>query len=501
MTDTSTKKSYISTIQPISQPSIFDNFQINHQSTISTREYPNNFIHHQNSTQLSDKNLIEKHITPNYSSNKIIENGFINVPLGDPTPNKLTSQYITQGNPMNDEYQFITETRKVLPDKILLENLDDINEISPAIAMTDSELAYYHIVIHILQSHKKLTTEDIQYAANYIISFYSHNYDTTNFISNHTADDFYWGSVDNLEGYNIKSSRSNVELMSSERNDINMCGNNNILNIKNLIHSNQTSVGLDDQQLIMFLVYADQKGIAKFALIFNEELDEAIKNKDTISLKKLLLGPKEMFIELYDNPYLSYEDREFIIRLISREMFAMTLTFESIKKNILDEFSLDYYQLNSFEIDENLNKEIYNNSAGLHGNLEFLNTTHDFCKTTKSQGICGKIGNFAAQCYDKVCIQDAEILEDDKVRAEMSKYEKPSDSVFTIDKSYTASTPQVYCFNTLDLIKIMTENTPFNPKSNEPFSEYALNLITQRFRKEIAMYKRFKEIKTSKNIS
>lgn len=288
-----------------------------------------------------------------------------------------------------------------------------VTEISPAIAMTDSELAYFHLVKFILRSHDKLTQGDIAYAANYISSFYAHSFDIL-------------------------------------QTDPNVPG---ILN---------------DEQLIMFLVYADRRGICKFALTFNEEVDFVIKNRDAVSLKKILLGPKEMFIELYDNTFLSTNDRDFIIRLIAREMFATNLTLESLKNKMID-----------------------------------LETIGDTCKLESLTIHADKKDNemavvsVATKCYEEVCIQDAKILEDDVARATMSKYEKTSDSVYTVDKPATSSTPQVYCFNTLDLIAAVIEDIPMNPKTNEPFSEYSLKVINQRFHKEISMYRRYVQLKST----
>lgn len=298
---------------------------------------------------------------------------------------------------------------------IPVEEVAPIADISPAIAMTDTELACFHAVRYILRSHKRLTDDDIQYASNYISSFYSHSRDELEINPN----------ADNL---------------------------------------------LNSEQLVMFLVYIDQRGISKFALVFNEELDASIKAKDTVSIKKLLLGPKEMFIELYDNPYLSNEDREFISRLISRERFAVSLALILLAKKIL----------NLETIDDKCASESMSVEAERNGDA--VNMTI-----------------LATKCYDEVCIQDARILEDDTARAEMSKREKPADTVFTVDKPASSPTPQAYCFETIELIAAMTEETPINPKSKEPFSIYALKIIRQRFHKEIAMYRRYKEIKAIKS--
>ncbi len=282
----------------------------------------------------------------------------------------------------------------------------DKSEISPVTALIDNELTYFHIIKHILQSHKNLTDSDIQYGSNYITSFYSHS-----------------GS------------------------------------------STKTNHILDNEQLNMILVYADQKGIGKYALLFNEKLDYSIKTRNTTLLKSILLGPKEIFVELYDNPYLSDDDREFTIRLISREMFALTMSLELVKNKLLNFEPNICHSINVYEETRN-------------------GTTNMAILTTK--------------CYDEVCIQDAKILADDSVRAIMSQYEKPPDSVYTIDKSTHEDLPKVYCFNTIELLSYITETVPINPHTNAPFSEYSLKIIHQRFNKEIAMYRRYKEITLGK---
>jgi hypothetical protein len=286
------------------------------------------------------------------------------------------------------------------------QNIKSTNEMSPAIAIIDDELACFYAVRYILRSHEHLTDDDTQYAANYISSFYAYNNE--------------W--------------RVNQNEFSRE-------------------------------QLAMFLVYADRKGICKFALIFNEELDASIKNRDNTGLQRMLLGPKEMFIELYDNTFLESGDREFIIRLISREIFSFTMAFDLIKKQVL----------NLETIDDRCHSESFVTVADKkHGLIHMTSLT--------------------SKCYDEVCVQDARILEDDPARAAMSKYEKTPSSVYTIDKPATTTTPQVYCFSTLDLIAAVTEEVPINPKSNEHFSDYTLKLIHQRFRKEIAMYQCYKQL-------
>lgn len=286
-----------------------------------------------------------------------------------------------------------------------------INNLNSSIAVTDGELAYFHATKYVLNSHKNLTEKDIEYVANYMGSFYDHS----------------------------------IRKLEKDPNADNI---------------------LTDDQFILFLVYSDKHGIGKFALTFNEELDKAIINKNSTELRKIIVGPKEMFVELYDNTFLTDEDKEFIIRLLSREMYAAMMVFNLIKQKLMNLEDVNYQcTRESFEIDS-------------FKTVDGINVT-----------------SMATQCYDEVCIQDAKILADDLVRAEMSKYEKISEYIYTVDKPSTMQTPQVYCFDTLDLLNAVTKNIPINPKTNEQFSDAALRMINQRFRKEIAMYKRYKQHK------
>lgn len=289
--------------------------------------------------------------------------------------------------------------------------LQNVGNISQAVAVEDSELAAFHAVRFILRKHKLLNEEDIRYAANFISSYYAHT---------------------NTPSPQVQS----------------------------------PSEILTEDQLSLFLVYADQTGISKFALIFNEELDTAIKTRNGAGLKSLLLGGEEMFVELYDNPFLSAEDRDFISRLIARELFATKLALSMLRRKLLN-----------FEaIDDTCASETFS--------LQAQNVNRQV-----------RVTALAAKCYDQVCIQDARILEDDQARANMSKYEKPPESVYTVDRPDDEESPQVYCFDTLELIDAVTDEEPINPRTGRPFSIYSLQMINSRFNKEINMYRRYRQLK------
>jgi len=266
--------------------------------------------------------------------------------------------------------------------------------MSFAKALSDNELACFHILKYSLSTHKNLSDKEIIRTSNYICSFY--------------------------------------------------------------INKN-----ISFDSLIQFFTYSDQTGVCKFALSFNEKLKNSIKSKDYSLLKKLVLGPKDMFIELYDNNYLSPTDRDFLIRLVSREMVAYESLFDKVKNKIINVEDIKHK---------------------CSSNTSYFELTHQKNKNT--------MFSLTSNCYDEICIQDSKNLNDDQVLSIMSKYEKPPSSFYTVDKSSKTQTPQVYCFDTLELISSL----PINPKTGEKFSKHTFNIIHQRFSKEINMYKRYREL-------
>lgn len=279
-----------------------------------------------------------------------------------------------------------------------------------ATTLSPSELACFHLVRHVLRTHPELTDTQITWGANYICSFYAYSQEA-------------------------------------------------------LVLAPGPGARLTSEQLIQFLVYADQTGISRFALILNLALDQFLQNQNQTELNQLLLGPKEMFIELYNNPFLEEADQDYLIRLLSRETFTMTLLFERVKNGIINLEAID---------DRCLIQE------------------YEASLVPTETGI--QVTTLATRCYDEVCLKDAQILSDDPARAIMSQHEKVPESVYTVDKSPNQATPQVFCFKTMELIAAVTNPVLINPKTGAPFSDYALQLINQRFRKEIAMYQRYKQI-------
>ena len=263
-------------------------------------------------------------------------------------------------------------------------------------SITDEEVTCFHMVKHVMKFHKQLSPEDVKFASNYICSFYNYT--------------------------------------------------------KSLSKS-----PFDEEKLLLFLTYANQKGVCKFALTYNSSLDRAIKSRNKTELKNLLTGLSEYsFVELYDNPFLSEADKKAIERLLVREFFSTKLTLSLVKEKV---FNADL-------IDDNCNEVSYEEERDESGNLVSL----------------------SKECYETVCIQDSKVLGCSQIDGCLIKHDRLPSKVYTVD----GTEPQVYCFDTLELIDAVTNKTPSNPITGQPFTQYALKLIDRRFHKEIALYRRYK---------
>jgi hypothetical protein len=220
--------------------------------------------------------------------------------------------------------------------------------------------------------------------------------------------------------------------------------------------------GVELKKLFLFLVYSDVTGICKYAITFNEQLDYAIKHHDKKYLIELLLGPNEMFIEYYYNDELTEEEKDYIIQLLTRELFSMAAMLDYIKENIIDLDNIDLFE------------ESYSEYVAQDGTIQ--------------------LGTIANKCYNEICIQDASYKKDDNVYAIMQLHSRPAESMYAADHQ------KVYCFDTFELLEAVTEEYPINPKTKKPFSDLALRLIYERLHKEIAMYNVYLDNKDNNDI-
>lgn len=266
--------------------------------------------------------------------------------------------------------------------------------------VTDEEVSCFHIINHVMKSHKQLSQDDIRFASNYICSLY------------------YYSNKFNPNPF-------------------------------------------DEEKLLLFLTYTYQRGMCKFALSYNTNLDNIITTRDKARLKKLLLGLSEnVFVELYDNPFLSEENKQSIERLVAKEFYTNKLILNSIREKLI--------------------------------NAELIDDSCSSLSVTAKQNESGHLVGLAKQCYENVCIQDSKISGCSEVDSILSKHNCSPNEVYTVD-GIGSGEPMIYCFDTLKLLDIITDKTPINPMTKRSFSSYALKLINRRFHKEISMYRRYKQ--------
>lgn len=198
------------------------------------------------------------------------------------------------------------------------------------------------------------------------------------------------------------------------------------------------SFGLTQEKLLLLLTLSNQLNICKFALAFNERLIHHIKSRNDDSLVDFIENIHYgYFVEIFDNPYLEDCDKSLLIKLIDIE-------YKSISA-IYNEFSL--------------------------------------CE--------GLTCNFYDRCYNDICINECVTSGCSAIEGILVQANKIVDTVYIIDKSSESSTPEIFCFDLLSLCFIMNEDNPVNPKTDDFFHEFSLNCIQNRFRKEIAMVRRF----------
>lgn len=177
------------------------------------------------------------------------------------------------------------------------------------------------------------------------------------------------------------------------------------------------------KNLAFFLLYSS----CDFALTFNYMLDYSISNKNFCYLNNLFFCDKGIFVEVFDNYYLTSDHKnQLIIFLVSK---------------------LSYYlsQLMGVESDERL--EARDNLL----QYEILNQ----CRSTAIFNSCS--------FPDNVYIPDID----------------PSSQIFNI-----------YMFKPIDIVKSYLSDQ-INPYTKSKFSAYTIKAIELRFQKEIAMFKRF----------
>lgn len=183
----------------------------------------------------------------------------------------------------------------------------------------------------------------------------------------------------------------------------------------------------------------------RFALIFNHDLDNALKLQDGKLLVKLLTGDNFLF-EVYDSE-LTKEERAVVERMIAKETIAIQNALKEAGKLI---------------------------SKG-----NFASTDHLIpCNLEEKEG------TLYSQCYKGVCLKEenSDVMNGDT--------QIPS-TIYTVDQVEGERLTNTFCFEFMDLIEGLSMTPPTNPTTKQPFSPLALSLLLPRYGKEVKMYKRY----------
>lgn len=201
--------------------------------------------------------------------------------------------------------------------------------------------------------------------------------------------------------------------------------------------------------LFIFLTLSNQSSIGRFALTFNSQLRHLIHSRNDLLLATFLQSLSfNSFVELFDNPFLYLSDKELLIDLLDLDHQSIISVYQTIRNQ--------YESQHGNGVDDD----------------EFKAETFNVC-------------------YNNICINKTISSGLSGIDGILYQANKCSQYVYIVDKSLSSSTPEIFCFDILDLCLIMTQENPINPHTNDPFSNYSIHTVKNRFRKEIALCLRF----------
>lgn len=196
----------------------------------------------------------------------------------------------------------------------------------------------------------------------------------------------------------------------------------------------------DENKLLLFLTYTNKEGICRFALTYNKKLDALIRERNKTGILNFLSDISEKyFVELYDNPSLSEDDRLTIERKAAIEYVGHKLLLDTILQKLKE--------------------------------CELVSTGS---QTTNS---CLTVVSLARDCQDNVCVEDAKQAGCSETDALFLKHDKCPQRVYTAEG----------VFETEPLLKQLATG-------QTTLSSGVRSALEKKFRKELAMYKRHLQV-------
>lgn len=193
----------------------------------------------------------------------------------------------------------------------------------------------------------------------------------------------------------------------------------------------------NDQLATVLLMVCHGLNTGRFALSYNQDLDNALRLRDGNLVRKLFNG-ENYLVEIYDNPRLTDEERGVITAMVERELASL--------------------QAGLVRAEQQLRSGNFKSKIAPCGDTE---------------GAC-----LYRQCYRKESPFMTSSL---------------PETIYTVDKAPGAVTPTVYVFDYMELIRGLSMQPPTNPRTGVAFYDLALSLTLPRFEKEIKLYQRYLE--------
>lgn len=230
----------------------------------------------------------------------------------------------------------------------------------------------------------------------------------------------------------------------------------------------QLRPSITNEQFALIILYlAKDTYTGKFALSFNQDMDVAVKRRDPELIKLLLYGPVEMFVELYDNPELNEKEVVHIKRMFNREYNALLSALE-------------------------------NGAQQSNQDIDYLIPCKDK-ETVFARKMMGKESSLTLyrRCYGEVCLAEVESQgHASRIDAELLQADQIARKIYAPDVAPGKHIPSIYCFETDELIPLLSQASPINPYTGYEFSDFSLGILHRKFSKEIKMYKRYLQQKS-----
>lgn len=222
---------------------------------------------------------------------------------------------------------------------------------------------------------------------------------------------------------------------------------------------------ISDDAVALFVIHASknlQTGRSSFT--FNTALDSLL-GRTGVSIEefKRFLDQRERFPELYDNPYLSEDEKKEIQRTMDREYRTVKTLLGRLDDSVAGIPILPLLSGDA-DIDELINVEKKDEKTG-----NIKNTT------------------LYTQCFSQICILDGDIQRAPNTAKEF----------FMPDVVEGMMLPQTFCFEPVEIIRAIAEGdgkSAINPKTGGKFSDTAFKMINRQYETEAKMYKRYREI-------